>query len=437
MLAILISIALASLDTAIANTALPAIATSLHTTPAASVWIINAYQLSAVATILAFASFGGVVGHRKIYLFGLVLFTVSSALCAMSTTLTQLTMARVLQGVGASAIMSVNAALIFSLFPPEKLGKGMGLNALVVGMSFAAGPTVASLILSVANWPWLFGVNIPIGLIALAMAIPSLPHTPPNGQRFAWITAGLSIVTFGSLIYALGEGAQFAGTLPICLALLVCLTAGFVMIRREAGHPAPMFPIDLLKRPMFALSALTAVCSFATQGLAFVSLPFFFETVLGRDPVQTGYLMTPWSVVVALIAPFAGRLSDRYPPGLLGGIGLGVLALGMLSLALLPSDPSALDIGIRMVICGLGFGFFQSPNQKALMTSAPRERSSGASGMIATARLIGQSTGAALVALSFGLSATHGPVIALYIGAGFATAACLASFSRLVARNDV
>ncbi|NVZ29653.1 MFS transporter [Pseudomonas gingeri] len=437
MLAILISIALASLDTAIANTALPAIATSLHTTPAASVWIINAYQLSAVATILAFASFGGVIGHRKIYLFGLVLFTVSSALCAMSTTLTQLTMARVLQGVGASAIMSVNAALIFSLFPPEKLGKGMGLNALVVGMSFAAGPTVASLILSVANWPWLFGVNIPIGLIALAMAIPSLPHTPPNGQRFAWITAGLSIVTFGSLIYALGEGAQFAGTLPICLALLVCLTAGFVMIRREAGHPAPMFPIDLLKRPMFALSALTAVCSFATQGLAFVSLPFFFETVLGRDPVQTGYLMTPWSVVVALIAPFAGRLSDRYPPGLLGGIGLGVLALGMLSLALLPSDPSALDIGIRMVICGLGFGFFQSPNQKALMTSAPRERSSGASGMIATARLIGQSTGAALVALSFGLSATHGPVIALYIGAGFATAACLASFSRLVARNEV
>jgi len=247
MLAILISIALASLDTAIANTALPAIATSLHTTPAASVWIINAYQLSAVATILAFASFGGVIGHRKIYLFGLVLFTVSSALCAMSSTLIELTLARVLQGVGASAIMSVNAALIFSLFPPEKLGKGMGLNALVVGMSFAAGPTVASLILSVATWPWLFGVNIPIGLIALAMAIPSLPHTPPNGQRFAWRTAGLSVVTFGSLIYALGEGAQFAGTLPICLALLVCVCAGSLMLRRAVGphrhllfrHPGP------------------------------------------------------------------------------------------------------------------------------------------------------------------------------------------------------
>ncbi|KPA90140.1 arabinose efflux permease family protein [Pseudomonas asplenii] len=437
MLAILIAIGLSSLDTAIANTALPAISSSLHTTPAASVWIINAYQLAAVATLLAFASLGGVLGHRKIYMFGLVLFTVASALCAMSTTLTQLTLARVLQGIGGSAIMSVNAALIFSLFPPEKLGKGMGLNALVVGISFAAGPTVASLILSVADWPWLFGVNIPIGLIALAMAIPSLPHTPPNGQRFAWGTAGLSALTFGSLIYALGEGAQFAGATAICMALLVCVCAGYLMIRREAGHPAPMFPLDLLKRPMFALSALTAFCSFATQGLAFVSLPFFFETVLGRDPVQTGYLMTPWSVVVALIAPLAGRLSDRYPPGLLGGIGLGVLSLGMLSLALLPSDPSALEIGIRMIICGLGFGFFQSPNQKALLTSAPRERSSGASGTIATARLLGQSTGAALVALSFGISSHEGPILALFIGAGFAAAACLASFSRLVARHDI
>ncbi len=437
MLAILIAIGLSSLDTAIANTALPAIAKSLHTTPAASVWIINAYQLAAVATLLAFASLGGILGHRKVYLFGLVLFTVASALCAMSTTLTQLTLARVLQGVGGSAIMSVNAALIFSLFPPEKLGKGMGLNALVVGISFAAGPTVASLILSVADWPWLFGVNIPIGLIALAMAIPSLPHTPPNGQRFAWGTAVLSVLTFGSLIYALGEGAQFAGALAICGALLVCVGAGYLMIRREAGHPAPMFPIDLLKRPMFALSAMTALCAFATQGLAFVSLPFFFETVLGRDPVQTGYLMTPWSVVVAAIAPFAGRLSDRYPPGLLGGIGLGVLSLGMLSLAMMPSDPSALDIGIRMVICGLGFGFFQSPNQKALLTSAPRERSSGASGTIATARLLGQSTGAALVALSFGISSHQGPTLALYIGSGFAAAACLASFSRLLARNPV
>jgi DHA2 family multidrug resistance protein-like MFS transporter len=198
-----------------------------------------------------------------------------------------------------------------------------------------------------------------------------------------------------------------------------------------------MFPLDLLKRPMFALSALTAFCSFATQGLAFVSLPFFFETTLGRDPIQTGFLMTPWSIVVALIAPVAGRLSDSYPPGLLGGIGLAILSAGMVSLALMPSDAGAMAIGIRMIICGIGFGFFQAPNQKALMTSAPRDRSSGASGTIAIARLIGQATGAALVALSFGISGTHGPVLALSIGAGFAAVGSVASALRLVARNAV
>jgi DHA2 family multidrug resistance protein-like MFS transporter len=179
---------------------------------------------------------------------------------------------------------------------------------------------------------------------------------------------------------------------------------------------------------------LTAFCSFATQGLAFVSLPVFFETTLGRNPVETGFLMTPWSVVVAIMAPIAGRLSDRYPPGLLGGIGLAVLSAGMVSLALLPTQPTLADILVRMVVCGMGFGFFQAPNQKALMTSAPRERASGASGTIATARLIGQATGAALVALSFGLAgSSHGPLLALSIGAAFAAVGAVASGLRLVA----
>ena len=177
-----------------------------------------------------------------------------------------------------------------------------------------------------------------------------------------------------------------------------------------------MLPVDLFKRPVFALSAVTAVCSFAAQGLAFVSLPFYFESVLHRSQVETGFLMTPWPVVVALAAPVAGRLSDRYPPGLLGAIGLAIMSAGMASLALLPAHPHVLDIGIRMAICGAGFGFFQSPNLKAFMASAPPERSGGASGMVATARLLGQTTGAALVALSFGIAGRHGPTLALARG---------------------
>lgn len=434
MVAILLSIALATLDTAIANTALPAIAADLNASPAASVWVINAYQLAAVATLLPFAALGGVVGHRKVYLGGLMLFVVSSLLCTFAWSLPTLTIARVLQGIGASAIMSVNAALISSIFSHERLGRGLGMNALVVGTSFAAGPTIASLVLSVANWPWLFAINLPIGVFALAFGWNSLPVTKPGTLAFDRITAVLNVITFGALIFALSQAAQLGSMTSVLIAMAVFLVAGALMLRREVGHPAPMFPLDLLKRPMFALSALTAFCSFATQGLAFVSLPFFFETVLGRNPVQTGFLMTPWSVVVALIAPIAGRLSDRYPAGLLAGIGLAMLSGGMVSLALMPSDPSALEICIRTVFCGLGFGFFQAPNQKAIMTSAPRERASGASGTVATARLIGQATGAALVALSFGISGEHGPVLALSIGAGFAAVGSVASALRLITK---
>jgi DHA2 family multidrug resistance protein-like MFS transporter len=204
-----------------------------------------------------------------------------------------------------------------------------------------------------------------------------------------------------------------------------------LLLKREAGRKAPILPIDLFRRPLFALSSLTAICTFATQSLAFVSLPFYFEIALGRSPVETGFLMTPWPVLVGIMAPIAGRLSDRHAPGLLGGIGLAVLAAGMLSLVIMPAHPTALDIGWRMAVCGIGFGFFQAPNLKAIMGSAPPHRSGAASGIVATSRLTGQATGAALVALCLSLSPRDGAGYALVLGALFAALASIASFSRL------
>jgi DHA2 family multidrug resistance protein-like MFS transporter len=229
----------------------------------------------------------------------------------------------------------------------------------------------------------------------------------------------------------LGAAAQQEAISKVIFSFGIAVVAGMALLRRQAGHPAPMFPTDLLRRPMFTLSAITSMASFAAQGLAFVSLPFYFEEVLHRNPIDTGFLMTPWPIVVALAAPIAGQLSDRHPPGLLGGTGMIILGAGLASLALLPSDPSALEIVLRMTICGAGFGLFQAPNLKALMSSAPPERSGAASGVIAMSRLIGQTTGAALVALCFGLAGTHGPTAALSLGAFFAGLAALASFARL------
>ncbi|MEM5383394.1 MFS transporter [Paraburkholderia phymatum] len=431
MVAVMLAVALATLDTAIANTALPAIATDLHVTPAESVWIVNGYQLAMVATILPFAALGDVFGHRRVYIGGLALFTAASLACAAAPTLPLLTAARLLQGLGGSAITSVSIALVSALYPRHRLGRGVGVNALVVGVSVAVGPTIASLILSTASWSWLFMINVPLGVIALAFALPALPQTPRGAYPFDPVAAVLNVITFASLIVALGEGGQRAPTIRVLGSLVIALVFGVCLMRREAARLAPMLPVDLFRRPEFALSAVTAVCAFAAQGFAFVSLPFYFEDALHLSQIETGFLITPWPVVVALVAPVAGRLSDRYPPGALGAAGLACLCAGLVSLSLLPAHPSAYAIAVRMAICGVGFGLFQSPNIKALMASAPHARS----GVVATSRLIGQATGAALVALCFGLAGQHGPILALLGGAIFAGIGGIASGLRLMARS--
>ncbi len=431
VLSVVLGVSMSSMDTAIANTALPTMAHDLGTTESLSVWIVSAYQLTMAAGLLPFAGLGEIVGYRRVMMTGLVLFTLASLLCGLSSSLEWLVIARVLQGLGGSALMSANGALVRFIYPSNQMGRGAGINALVVGVSFAAGPTIASLILSFASWHWLFLVNVPLGLLAIYLGLRALPATPRSQQRFDHLAGLLCSVFFALLIFTLNEAAHGQGWGRVGGEAVLTLLCLWWLLRRQAGMTAPVLAVDLLRRPMFALSALTGVCSFATQALAFVSLPFMFQHVLGYTQIETGFLITPWSVVVALAAPIAGRLSDRYSSGMLGGVGLALLCLGMVSMALMPAHPSVLSIAWRMMLCGAGFGFFQSPNIRAIMTSAPPERSGGASGMVGTVRLLGQSTGAALVAACLHVSTTHGAVAALWLGAVFAGLASMASFMRL------
>ncbi len=426
-----IAVGLASLDTSIANTALPSIAADVQASAAASIWVVNAYQLAVVASLLPLASLGEIYGFRRVYTGGLAVFVVASLLCALSWSLPTLTAARVMQGFGAAGIMSVNTALIRYIYPARQLGRGVGFNALVVGVSTAIGPSVAAAILSVASWPFLFAVNVPAGLVALGFAMRTLPDTPRAGHRFDLPSALLNALTFGALIFCIGEAAHSASWGATLGMAALAAASGTLLVRRQLRLTVPLLPIDLYRRPMFALSSATSMCSFAAQGLAFVSLPFLFQTVLGRSAVETGLLLTPWPVATAFMAPIAGPLSDRYPPAILGAIGLALLACGLALMASLPEGAGHGAIVWRMLLCGAGFGFFQSPNLRAIMSSAPPGRSGSASGIVATSRLLGQSTGAALVALCFGISATHGPALALGLGAGFAAVASLISVSRL------
>jgi DHA2 family multidrug resistance protein-like MFS transporter len=431
--AIFIALAMASLDTAIANIALPAIASDLHTRPSDVIWVVNVYQIVLVATLLPLAALAEIVGLHRLYLGGLLLFTLASLACALAWSLPSLLMARALQGLGASGILSINTALVRAVYPGRLEGRGFGHNALVVATAFTLGPTIASGILAIGPWAWLFAINIPFGLAAILIGLRTLPRTPTTTHAFDFLGALLAAACLGLFILGIGSAAHHARPGLVLIELVSAVLLGWVLIRRQADSPAPVLPIDLFRRPVFALSTATAICTFAVQGLAFVSLPFYFEDILGRSQVETGFFMTPWPLVVAIMAPIAGRLSDRYPAGILGGLGLALLGLGMGLLAMLPASPHVADIVWRMAVCGCGFGFFQAPNMKALMSSAPAARGGSASGVVATARLTGQTIGAALAALCFGLVGREGATLALVLGAVFAAVGCGMSVLRLVA----
>jgi DHA2 family multidrug resistance protein-like MFS transporter len=434
MLTIAIAIAISVLASAIANIALPSIAHELHTTAAESIWVVNAYQLAVVVTLLPAAALGDIMGYRLVYLWGLGVFTAASLACGLAETLPVLVAARIVQGFGAAGIMSVNTALVRFIFPRAQLGRGIARIALVVATCSAAGPSLAAVILAVTSWHWLFTINVPFGLVAVWLALRSLPATPTSGHRFDVASAVLNAATFGLLLVGLDGIGHGQNRVWIAAELFGGTIAAVAFIRRQNLMAAPMLPVDLFRTPVFALSVATSVCSYSAQTIAFLALPFYFAIAGGMSQSHIGLLMTPWPAVVVFVAPIAGRLSDTYSAGLLGGLGLAVLTVGLVLMLALPPDPPFLDVVWRMMLCGIGFGFFQSPNNRALISAAPRSRSGAASGLLSTARLTGQTVGGVLVAVIFALR--HGDIasgasIAMIVGAVFSGFACVISFLRL------
>jgi len=431
--AMALAISMAVLDGAIVNVALPVIARDLDVPASEAIFVVSAYQIAVTAALLPLATLGEIWGYRRVYLGGLAVFTVASLACAVSPNLASLTAARVAQGLGAAGIMSVNIALVRFIYPTRLIGRGVGNVALIVAVASAAGPTVAAAILSVAAWPWLFLVNLPVGLVALAVGARTLPRTPRSARRFDLWSASLNALTVGLLIVGLDALADPETRGLAVAAIAAAVVVGIVFVRSQIRLAEPLLPLDLLRIPAFALSMVASVCSFAAQMVAYVALPFYFHDALGFSETRTGFLMTPWPLAIAAMSPFAGRLADRFPPGLLGSLGLVLLAAGMVALALLPEAPTTFDIVWRLTLSGIGFGLFQSPNNKVIITSAPRERSGGASGMQASARLVGQSLGAALVAVLFGL-VPGGPAgafaVTLWCAVALALAGALASGLR-------
>jgi DHA2 family multidrug resistance protein-like MFS transporter len=431
ILTIALVLMMAVIDNSIANVALPTIAQDLNANPASAIWIINGYQLATAIALLPLASLGEIIGYKRVYLVGLALFTLASAICALSHTLLLLILARILQGLGAACVMSINTALVRFIYPRAQLGRGLGINVMVVAASSALGPTVAAGILSIATWPYLFAVNVPVGLLTLVLGARSLPHTEPAAHKFDWQSAALSAVTFGLGIVAIDSAGRSAALTISVVEFAVAAVACVLLVRRQTHMVSPLLPVDLLRIPVFTLSVTTSIASFCSQTLALTAIPFYFADRFGYSAVEIGLMVTPWPIAVAIAAPTSGRLVERYSAGLLCGVGLVLLASGLCAVAMLPDHPERLDVIWRMVLSGAGFGMFQTPNNRTMISAAPRERSGGASGMQGIARSLGMTAGATLVAVCLSRDPTNGAQVALFAGVGFALLGATMSVLRL------
>ena len=398
---------LSVLDGTICNVALPAIAEELDVSPADSIWIVNAFQLVIMMLLLPFSTLGELAGYKKVYNIGVLLFTAGSLFCALASGFHALVAARVFQGIGSAMIMSVNTSLVKIIYPRRHLGKGVGLNATVVAIASVTGPSVAAGILSVATWEWLFAINVPLGILTWVLARKYLPDNPTRvtGRRFNWKDACLNAATFGLMIGCLEAYSHGADWHMVAVVAVVFTIVAAAYVRSQKGRQFPMLPFGLLRIPVFSMSVGTSIISFTCQQLVFISMPFMLMHTYGYDTTVTGLLMTASPVAIMFVAPMAGWMIGKVHPGLLGGVGIGLMSIACFSFCLIPDDVRPLEFVWRMMLFGTGFGLFQSPNNHILLSSAPPHRTGSAGGMLASASLVGQTTGAALTALLFSFSA--------------------------------
>ena len=558
ILAVAFGVSSSVISGAIVNIALPTFCVEMEVSSADSVWLVNSFQLATVMTLLIFSNLGDIIGYRRVYVAGLALFTLASLGCALSTDFPMLVACRTCAGIGAAAVTSVNTTIIRIIYPRNRLARGLGLNATIVAISSVIGPPLAAAVLSFASWHWLFAINIPIGLAALALSCSFLPANPVRaagrrldkldcllnaltfgllifsieafshdvdatvvavtltatlvigwfyvrrqlhkdmpllpfdllripifslsiltsicsftaqtlamvslpfilqhnmgysavdtglvlvawpmvimfiapmaGRRLDKLDCLLNALTFGLLIFSIEAFSHDVDATVVAVTLTATLVIGWFYVRRQLHKDMPLLPFDLLRIPIFSLSILTSICSFTAQTLAMVSLPFILQHNMGYSAVDTGLVLVAWPMVIMFIAPMAGRMVEHIHAGVLGVAGLAMMTAGLLALGLMPERLSTFDIVWRLVLCGAGFGIFQSPNNSIMIASAPAARSGSASGMLATARLLGQSSGAAMVAMLFHLCGGETTALPMFVAAGFAGVGAIVSSSRI------
>ncbi len=436
--AVAMGIFLATIDGSIVNVALPTLSTALGADFATVQWVVLSYLLTITTLLAVVGRLADMYGRKRLYNSGFVVFTVGSLLCGLSPSVGWLIGFRVLQGIGAALILALGLALVTEAFPPQERGRALGIAGSIVSIGIVTGPTLGGVIIENLSWHWIFFVNVPIGIVGTYLVWRNIPATrPPGGQAFDFGGAATLCLGLLGILLGLTTGQQEGFTSPQALALFVFgifFLLALLYIQRR--HPQPIIDPVLFRNRLFTVNLVTGLLVFVGLGSG-VLIPFYLETVLGYSVQQVGLLLAVVPIALGIVSPISGVLSDRVGSRPISVLGLAVTLLGYLALSTLSTETTAVGFMLRYVLVGVGVGLFQSPNNSAMMGTAPRERLGVASGLLAMTRNLGQTVGIAVLgalwaALVFG--AAGGPVAGGATAAPLAAqAAGLAGVSRIVA----
>ncbi len=406
LLSVALGTFMSALDASVVNIAAPVIRSHFDVPLSTVEWVITAYLLVVSSVLLFFGRLSDLYGQKKVYITGFAVFTVGSALCGLSGSVGMLIALRVVQALGAAMMFSTNSAIITANVAPERRGRAFSVNSVAVAVALATGPVLGGALTGALGWQSIFYINIPVGIIGIFMAFKFIPADQKKSAVPMDIPG--SAMIFAALFLLLLPLNQLgAGMAPWLFALLlgagVALGVAFIVYQRRALYP--ILSLSLFKSRVFSASLAAAVLNYTAMYIMVFLTPFYLQTVRLFTPAEAGLLYMPLPLATLAIAPLAGLFSDRHDTRILSSAGMGVMAAGLFLLSRMQSDTPSWYIVVSMALTGVGSGLFQTPNNSALMGSAPAQNRGVASGMLATARNMGMVLGVAFSGLLFSLFA--------------------------------
>ncbi|MFQ5968190.1 MAG: MFS transporter [Acidimicrobiia bacterium] len=399
MAAVGLSILLATIDISIVNVALPTLETELDSTFPVIQWVVLAYALTLATLTLGVGRLGDIVGKKAIFASGFAVFTVASVLCGLSPSVAFLIGCRVVQAIGATMVLALGIGIVTEAFPDHERGRALGVIGTMVSIGIVIGPTLGGFLIEQLSWRWIFLVNLPVGVLGTIAAVLWVPAIkPPGGQRFDWLGGGLMFVSLLTMSLGLSIGQRRGFGDGLVIALLITAAASLVVfLMVEQRVPEPMVDLQLFRQRIMRINLGTGFTTFVAIAGVLILMPFYLINVKGFDSQQAGILLASTAILIGVVAPLSGWVSDRIGIRPVTVVGLAVLTVGYLAASNLDGNTSAVGYVLLVTPIGVGMGIFQSPNNSGVMGAAPRERLGITSGMLTLTRIVGQIVGVAVL----------------------------------------